>query len=407
MRALAVLSSGAVATAAIAAEWQIEVSGNERTQTSYIEALANRCLEQLDPASPSFETDLGQCLLNARIFAKAEARRAGPDRLAITVEDRWTLIVVPLISGDSSGKTSYGAAAVESNLFGRGKSLFAFGTLGSRRSTIMASAFDPSISFSSWQGSLEVQKTSEDADLEDDDGLLDSFHEAATRYAAGLGYVFPASSFRVKADLEYRDRSYEMREGFIPPPEVEALVGVFNLSSSSARYKFYFDEGFRASLTARTQLWRSDSDRKSSAFEFRLSLGTYAFLDHALVTGLMAAWMPQTDRRDAFRLGGSTGFRGFPRNSQWAQSAVAGSMEYLIPVSRADYGTWTVSPFVDAGAIRRESPQVSRRPLSYVSWGGGLFLYLKEVNVPGLGLTYSESSVLRKPTFGFSIGPAM
>lgn len=393
-----------VAIPVMAAEslWRIDVAGNERTDPAYVEALTLRCLA--DTSIEAVETaQVEQCVLNARIFASVKVEQLAPAHLLVRVEDRWTLFPVPVISADTEGSLNLGFFAAESNFLGRGKNLVLGLTYGSQRSTLLLAAYDPSIAFTPLQGSLALFRMRKESLWSDRDGVVDAFLQDMTRGSFGLGWRTQESlSFMMSSEVG-RSRYGEL-QGFVPPRGYDYWNLALDFRWSQFQYKFYFDEGSKAHLAVRPQLWRSDSEPLVVLTQAGVSHEVNVVLDHALQSDVSWVWLWRGDKRDAPKLGGRKGFRGVLSDAIWVRHAWSVSLDYQIPVGAASFGTWTVAPFVDYGQAFLVNETRTKRNVEGLGYGGGIYLYLQRLALPGMGLVFSQNTYLHKPMVMFSLG---
>jgi hypothetical protein len=104
---------------------------------------------------------------------------------------------------------------------------------------------------------------------------------------------------------------------------------------------------------------------------------------------------------EAFNLGYERGYRGVQYNTLWATDSYAVSLDYHIPIGKTRYGTWTVAPYYDKGWF---NPVHNIGVDEYESYGVGMYLYLRKIAMPGLGIVVGRNENFMGDYIAFSIG---
>jgi outer membrane protein assembly factor BamA len=381
--------------------WTIEVAGNTRTQTQTLTNLTLRCLEE----TPSEEGDLPaliqQCIKNSRLFAEVTVKRLEGRSLFVTVEERWTFLAIPIVIANNSGRSSIGLFAAESNLFGTGRQLVVGGSFGETGRSGMVLLNDKAIGFSRWQGQLLAAQSTRFFELKPAKRRLDAFEEARTTAAFNVGYTFP-SKLTPQLGLEYTSKRYVPQPPFTPPKSVAETRLNGQLRFARKSYKLYFDEGYSLDTTASTQLLRTDENSRIWQVTGNIQTGVNPVWNHALLLGCRGAHVASSDTRDALKLGGGPGLRGFVAQTIWTNRYAACSMDYQIPLYRAPLGTVTFAPLLDRGWARIASK--SKNSITFSAAGGGIYFYLNQVAMPGMGMACAHSFYNNRLLCQFSIG---
>lgn len=380
---------------------EIRVSGNTRTATGHVLQLL-----RIHPGD-RFEGDpaiLEQRLLNARIFKAVHVTvmpAAGGDaRLEIAVQERWTLIPLPVFSS-SSGDTSGGLFLMEGNLAGWGKSLSAGGMYGDRKQLVFGSYRDPSIAGSPFTaGGLVTWQEGRIAQRDDDDAVVRAYREErlAIGVDAGVRLGRMVTLGLGGFGLQVHSRP---EPGHVAPASVsDAWGGMVAADFRDEDYHLYYVSGASAHAEYRRALPELFGGRELEAGSLLASWAGGNGLGHAWALSTRGFWLLAGDPViDAGRLGGRNGSRGLAADALWAERSATATLEYQIPLWRPRWGVLTAAAFTDAGMARWRG-EVTR----YVAPGLGARLYLSGIAIPAVGLDVAEASTVREPKLSFSVG---
>lgn len=358
------------------------VSGNTKTSTRFIERLIEKCnLED--------EKALEQCLMNSRLFSKVEIKKKD-GKLYVNVADRWSIIPFPMIQARDDGTRSAGLFLMDGNFLGMGKMLVLGGVYANDNTEFFLMYHDRSLLLTDYNLMLSMGKGTttlyhKDTKLNE----LDGYKEKSLGVGSGFGYKFP-SKFRLSANFGYQYNKYDKLDRYSELEYLRSFNLGFRASWRDEDYKLYFSEGLRLSYNFTGQVYRSGEASKSSLSWFVINHGKEAFKGQVLKSTLMGAYLTGGDKRDSLKPGsghgggGSSGFRGVPRNSIWTDSFIALSFDYQIPIKHYSSGSWTFGPFYDLGFVN--SYELRNENLWQNAFGMGTYFYLKKIMLPGLGL---------------------
>ncbi len=378
----------------------IEIEGNGRTRPEVIERAMR--VSPGDPFDPEQIPVLEQRVGNLRLFEDVHIEpvgdRSGGVVLHVAVQERWTLVVLP-IAGASSGASGAGLFLLESNLFGRGKQLRAGAFLSTRGTSANVGYRDPAV------GGTRLLLTADFA-RQDLTREQDAANTAVYQYQ-DLRYDFGATvGWRLTDRLAVRGGWFSLlvdattAAGYAPPPSAAPVRGL----SSEVEY---LDENFHlwhvTGVSARVRYrqgvaWLA-SGRGLYQASARASWSGRGFADHALTLTAAFDWSHGDPVVDAIRLGGQPGSRGFLRAGLWAESAATATAEYQVPVWRPSWGVLTAAGFVDAGLTRWQGHETN-----YAAPGLGLRLFLRSVALPAVGFDVAQATGMPSPTFTFAAG---
>jgi outer membrane protein assembly factor BamA len=380
---------------------KILIQGNTRTTTSYLNSIVENCLENQKTAAsvPIDRQEIQRCVLNTKLFSKVEVTY-DHDVLTVDIQDRWTLIPVPIIVSEKGKETSYGALVMESNFLGSGKKLVAGGTVSKTNNFFILMFEDPSVFFSKWNMKLMAGQSHKLLESYEEEDIVDGIEIDSKFYSTNLGYRFN-SHFKSTFQLSYHQFNYDNLEAYETPKAVTITSAGLTGKVDYSNFRFYFQEGVTAEFKYQENFNRTDDADFTKKFEFKLSWQLEAFNNQALQFGLYGGNILNADRRSAMRIGSKLGFRGIPGEGAWTDAYYAMSTDYQIPLSSSDKGTWTLAPFLDNGFLIQ---QTDHKPVSYLSYGIGSYFFLNKIAIPGIGLIIGTNTEYQDTFFKFTIG---
>jgi outer membrane protein assembly factor BamA len=372
----------------------IKVYGNSKTQTSYIIELTQKCINKENRKVSN--KMLSQCLLNTKLFSKVSVKRV-KNQIVVTVEDRWTLIPIPNIKSGSAGN-SIGLFVLDSNFLGRGKTTVLGGSIGAGQNTYFLLLKDPSLNYSNWTLNMRLFAQNKEFESRNKKSVTYSFERKYKAYAFSLGYRF--NDLEIAFELGYHNKAfYELNSYKIPPGNKYYTSGA-QLFLNNSNYKFYFNEGLEVRLKYLQQINRSDQYKKANFIHSLLSYQSNIWKKHALQFRYLGSFSSKASLSDLYTIGGPKPFRGVDPAAIWATNIQAASLDYQIPIYTSGSGTWTTAPFMDYGKFNAYFNDVD----DYFSYGLGVYLYLKKVAIPGIGVVAGRNNNFIDNFFSISIG---
>lgn len=347
------------------ADWKFE--GNKRTQDRYLRYLVETC----EKTSVSLE----QCLLNTKLFSRVKV--SGD---TIQVEERWTLIPVPSMTSGSSG-SSYGLYLMESNFLGLGKFAMIGGSLGSQGNSLLLFYKDTNFLHSNWTTHVIFHLAETDQKAYKRQDVVESFVEEHKYLKAGIGWKW-TPKFETAWGISYVDSHYKELDGGNIPAPAHSWMGNLTLEYKGSDFKFYFNEGLDAQIDYLADLYHSDGEELVHRIHGNFNYQKNIFLRHAAQFSLSFAKATSSTMKSIDKVGGRPGLRGIENGGLWVERYAALSFDYQLPVHEADYGTWTIAPFLDYGVF---SSDYTNQTHQFQSFGVGGYLFLREVALPGLG----------------------
>lgn len=396
----------AFASSAIGAveDWDMRISGNTKTRSSYIRSLTEKCLEyqgvqKLEDVDPA---RLQECLINSRLFSgvKVEIKEK---QLKINVKDRWSIIPIPFVSGSKGQDTKYGIYLQESNLCGYGKKLGVGGTYSASESSYWFIYNDRSLFLTDWTLGGAFGQSRNQLYHYDGEDEIDGMDESKRFFSLSWGYRFLPN---LDASLQYQaiDREYKECEDYQTPQDYQSHDVGLRFRWDDSNFRFYFQEGAVVNVTFMRQISRSDDVDITNAVTMNLKIGWQKEIidNQVLQIRFNAGRLYGGDRREALRMGGSVGFRGIQDQGAWTEKHLTGSIDYQIPLHMTSTGTWTVAPFVDVGTL--ELMESEEDQVNYCSYGIETFYFLKKITIPGLGLALGHNNKYQDFFFRFTVG---
>jgi outer membrane protein assembly factor BamA len=362
---------------------EMRFEGLSRTKPDHLRSLVEECLEDQGRATLDAidRPELEQCLMNSELFAEVGVT-VGED-LLVTVRERWTLIPLPYFRSQADS-TSFGFFLFETNLLGRGKRLGLGATFGSLGNSYLLFLRDPSIAQSDWTAMLYYRQETGDVFRYAGEEKVDGYRQKERVFAVAPGYRF---THRLEGQwfLSYTDRSYEQAESFETVPEDYRFWSTgLGLELDTTDFKFYFREGHEAKLRIMGQFGRSSGDPVSK-YEFEWDWHRSFIGRNVAKLRLDSMGVDSDAVVDSFQLGGFHSLRGVQEKGLWAQYLTGAVLDYHIPFRSGRFGTWAAGPFFSY-AIYKPAGTEEAEWQDTISYGLGLFFYLKKIAFPGVGV---------------------
>ncbi|WP_253899632.1 FtsQ-type POTRA domain-containing protein [Corallococcus carmarthensis] len=369
---------------------RIEIQGNTRTKESVIV----RAL-RMAPGDALTAGDVGELkrrLMNLKLFTSVDVttRADGPGiALQVQVEERWTLLPIPVFSS-SDGQWQAGVFAVESNLLGLNKTLVFGGLGGNRGGTLFTMYRDPGIAGSRWTGLVTLQVSKTDRERRVEDVVLGAYTDRRFDIAGTLGYQLTPELNVGGGLFSLTNKPLASAVGG-SVPERGSVHGVTLMAEYLGQdFHFYFNEGLVARASYREGVRALGSSRDLQQLSLSASYTLPVLGTHALTLTAMHSRSLGNPFLDAQLLGGVTGSRGFTSGTLWAETASTATLEYQVPLWSPRLATFTAHVFVDVGRVKwRDS--LTR----YAAPGVGFRVYIRDVAIPAVGV-----EVVRDPESG-------
>ncbi len=380
-------------------ELTVQVEGNTKTLGIYIEALLKKCLRRMSTDEPDPETYLSQCIYNAKHFSKVVVKKNN-NSFHINVEEKWSLIPIPIVAAGSGGEEKYGLVLLDSNFLGLGKIFAIGGSIGSSGNTYFFHFDDKKVFLSNWSFLASHSRSNRDYYLYDGTEKVFGFHENRLAAVLGLGYQFKNFSPALRYVLQINE--YENLLTYQKPKDYRVSKAGIRLRYDYSDYKLYYNSGVIFDASILRDLSRSDDHRFSTLGSSKVRIGVPSILGHAVLGEVQGGRLTGGSDTDIFRLGLTKGFRGIPALGAWPESYIAASFDYQVPIRSLSIGTWTIAPFADAGHLQYRNDSASE--LSYQSYGIGTYIFLKEIAIPGLGIEIGRNTTFQDYFANFSLG---
>lgn len=383
--------------------WQILISGNSKTKTGIIQNITRKCLQdQGNENKTKIQSSLlRECILNSQFFSEVDVT-IDSNRINIHVDERISLIPIPMIQGGDGEDTSYGLLVVESNLLGLGKTLVVGGTYSDSRAMGLLLYQDPELFGTPWTLDLTLYKEKRKNWYYEGEKEVYGIDESVVAKSLQIGYQL-TSNFEAAFLYQNVEKSYDTFDNYRRPDDYKPVNIGFKTTWSQSQYKFYYQEGFDASLIYNQQISRGGDDtEKAKRVILEAGWQQPFYEDQVLQLTLSGAHLDGGDVRDYFRLGTTPGFRGIQEQGAWANNYLAISADYQVPIKTFESGTWTFAPFVDAGSLKTDVRESER--INYTAYGVGTYFYLKKIMVPGIGFVIGRNSEYQETFYNFTLG---
>lgn len=381
----------------------IEVVGNLRTRPEVILRAAELSPQQLDAQTLA---EVQQRIFNLRLFEAVEVTGRDLETAApvvtIRVKERWTLFPIPFVTSASRGVRA-GVILLESNLFGRNKTVALGGIYSAWGSSGFAIYQDPSIAGT--RATLRVIAIYAQSDRErwEQRDIIYRYQDTRTELSLLGGYQLT--------------RQLNLSAGWFgshivgePGMDVPAMTlgdgwlqgWTASLDYRGADFKTYYDAGLAASLTYEQARRALGSDRDLLDLSARVQY-TRALLPRQATSLIAQLDLVESDSAlDTRLLGGRVGTRGFEQQGLWADRAATLTLDHQVPVLTRGWGIWAVAGYVDVGAASFAGEQKR-----LVTPGLALRLYLPRLSFPAIGVDVSYSFETDEPFLAVSAGLSM
>jgi hypothetical protein len=391
------------AAGAGAAEFEMRIDGNKRTKSDHIRYLAQECLDKQEAKlSPDVDASkLEQCLMNSELFTEVSV--TAEEVLTIAVTDRWTLIPLPFVRSQEDS-TNIGGFVMDSNFLGRGQLIVLGATFGSLGDTYFAMLRDPSVAFTDWTSRAMYIQDFGDIFRYEGDVKVDGYHQKERTLSLSPGYQF-TPDLEGRVILGYTTRDYEDAEDFETVPEDYRFWSAgLGVEYDAADYKFYFREGHRVKAEIRHQFARSGEGDPTLSGEVEWDWQLPFPGRNVLKISCEGMAVDSDAAVDSFQLGGRKSLRGVQDKGLWVQYLAGAVVDYHLPLWEGRWGTWAAGPFASYATYKPAAGDADGGWQDTVSYGLGLFYYLKKVAFPGVGIVIGRNEDFLGNFVTFQIG---
>jgi hypothetical protein len=320
--------------------------------------------------------------------------------IEIIVEEKWTLIPLPIFSSNRHG-TSYGFYLMESNFLGYGKFLFAGGTASSESGNAMIGYIDPSIAGSRFRGSLFLSFKNEVYQNADMDYVLYREYKAQKRTARlDLGYGF-TEKIRLFASGGFEqgevDRGYD--ESLDAPDNEKAwLAGGIARYEHLVHYEYLF-YGPKIELNCFRHIAAADeySEYTTAGYKFDYSFRLIGYNRFSIASNGGKGSRPEIFEET---VGGRPGGRTLPADVITADSYINSTVTYEYPFMRYRWGAVTLLAFWEHGWYENDSTGGE----AYYGPGAGMMVYLKRLALPAMGFNAARNLSTDTTEYSFTVG---
>lgn len=401
---------------------EIEIQGNKRTKTSYLQRLVRNCEALRDQKQieryvgeeqrlAEAGRQLRECLLKRNYFETVTIDQYDEEKIRVTVRDKWTFLAIPNYqqSAESTDRV-IGLFLFDANLAGIGHGLgLAYNRdLGNQLDTYFLLYQIPYLD--------RIGRFSLDTILVNSDSRYFSYEGDEQTFGTREAYRSTGLRLNHKIDNQltlsygYNAAYREFSEGeYANGTQIDATAPVnfhrFNLGLAweDVRSKYYFREGTGFQVNWEQQFQRDDSEDLETQLTFTSSTSIATYKRHSLRVNTAAGWRSHVTLDDYLRIGNSPGARGIPSNGAWGQTYTTLALDYQLPLVVSKYAYWTAGPFTDLGYLW-DTPHHTRSEIDYVATGFASYVYLTRVNIPALGFFYSFNNQYQNGFFSFYFG---
>lgn len=337
------------------------------------------------------------------IFTEIEInyiRNEGGAVIEIIVDEKWTLIPLPIFSSNRHGRT-YGFFLMESNFLGYGKFLFAGGTISSDRGTAMIGYIDPSIAGSRFRGNIFLSYKNEvyqNADIDYNIYREYKAEKATSRF--DLGYSF-TDSFRcfLSGGYQYAETDTGYDESMnVPDPQRAWLSGTVVRYEHLVHYEYLY-YGPKIEVNCYRHIAASGEYEEYTTASYKLD---YSFRLIGYNRFSVASNGGNGEKPGIFEesIGGKPGGRTLPADIITADSYINYTITYEYPFLRYRWGSITLLAFWEQGWYENDITDGER----YCGPGAGMMLYLKRIALPAMGFNAARNLESNTTEYSFNIG---
>ena len=361
---------------------EFSVHGLDRTKPSVIEPYYLPYRGK--PLSEFSRDGLIQKLRSLGIFHTVDVV-PGPARndevvVVILVEEKWTLVPIPIGGATGGGRVYGGFMFLESNLFGYNKKMYGGGFLSTNGWKGIFGYIDPRLAGSDNMLFLGFSGGVDDMENEDPDGTVYQRYRTVGLSLRGEVFRPLGRGFSLGAGFEFQEQSLDedYPDGLDPPRPARAAGPVLSL-----RYQnFFYDRILVYGLFAQARY-----EYKFSFDEYSLSAQYYAtaFGKHRLVFRGTGIYAPDTPRILETRIA-ERALKTLPDDSV-ADSVLGGNAGLEFMASDFGWGALTFLLSYEGGLYVREksAAEYTHGPLA------GIRIYMSKLAVPAFGFDLSYS----------------
>lgn len=413
-----------------AAESYIEVVGNRKTKTEYIQKLVNICLNNFKHEETSFDNlnkqlslgakkiALRRCINSYGLFSEVIIEVFNEERIKIRVKDKQSFLILPSYNqAQVREETSWGILILDFNSFGRGQLI---GALFNRQEQerldsysflydapfidkegkygFSVTGFKRSQNFYSFIGSEWVYRVQEEFNFL----WLRLKQRLTPKLSLTYGYSPSYLGFNNAFDNEDNEQ-------IIAYPSQSLQTVTLNAEWNELIKRYYYEYGFRAGATLYQQLSNNGKNELDSVMVIELYAGVPSYKQHVFQWNMMAGIRNNARIYNSFRVGGEIGARGIPSDGLWSKHFLITGFDYQLPITQGRYGYWNIGPFIDLGYLWDAQHATDGNlqlsgGVSYYATGIASYVHLRQVNVPAFGLFYGTNSYLQEDYLSLYLG---
>ncbi len=378
---------------------EIEISGNTRTREGAILRIGS--VNPGEILEPGTITRLEDNLIKSGLFARSSVGvEALPDRtvkLSIEVEEKWTLLPIPVFFTDGDSIMG-GVVVIESNLAGTAKNLISGVMGGTDGLSVFAVYVDPAVLQSSWKITLSGAAGTQEEEIDTPDGEFAYLIQGESLSASfGLGYAF-GESLEIGSRVRFQEYIADTVEGIALPADtyLEQQFGLQGRWDTTRPYGALL-KGIDVSLEGALLFQSSEYTAKGKAEYFVPTIAGQR-LRLLLQGGYGEKPFYLEDP-----VSGQDGFRTLPFGKATADDYVSISTGYDVPVLERGWGALVLTGFYELGWYSASyiGSHLFQGP------GGGFRIYLRKVAVPALGLDLAYNLESDALVFSVALGMRM
>ena len=315
----------------------------------------------------------------------------------ILVQDKWTLVPIPIISISKGDSWNAGLLTIENNLFGYSKTLGLGVFYGSEGWTLLSFFEDKHIFQSDLFLSASLSGGQDNViDLNAEEVVIREYQSNKLSVRLGVEYPVFGDVFiggALEYDLSLRDEN---------SPTILQDINSLGLKGTIGLNNIYYDIPYEKGITAQFSASMNREFQDQTFFPVISSDIQWSFTPwfrHLIALKAFGGW-GQMPVQKQFRIGGLDGSRILPKDNIAADEYASFAFIYNIPVLTFKIGTISAKVFYEAGYFKSDLIQRT----FFHGPGIGLEFFIKNLAIPAVGFNLGWNLETMEMQFSVGIG---
>lgn len=319
--------------------------------------------------------------------------------ISIEVNDRWTLIPIPIFSISNDGSWNAGVLAIENNFIGFYKTLGLGFFYGSEGWTLISFYNDPlffNSDFIFTAGFSAGLDEIEEVDVYED--ILREYQTDKIGVSLSLGYPL-TENLNLTGGVRY-DRSI-LRSGSnssLNLKDLNTLAVNSEIEWKDVYYDIPYEKGLSINISPSWN-WGFDQTSDYPAIDGSFEWTFTPWLNHLIILNISGG-QGELPVQELYNLGGTTGTRVLPMSKIYSDEYVSSAAIYNVPLWFFKWGTLSSKVFYEVGYYKSD---LIDRTLFHGP-GLGLELFINNLAIPAVGINLGWNLETEKMQFSAGIG---